>query len=53
MVQKELTARFYTNKSVKELMPSIEKAVVEGKTSATLSVHQLLGIFDQTRIKIK
>jgi LAO/AO transport system kinase len=49
MVKEELTSRFYNNKSVKERMPFIKKAVVEGEMTPTLAVRQLLNIFDQTQ----
>lgn len=48
MIEEQLKTRFYEHERVKEMFPQIEQQLINGETSPTLAVEQLLNIYDQS-----
>ncbi len=47
LVQERLTAMFREHPTVRELLPQLEQAVVDGEMPATAAAHRLLAVFKQ------
>jgi len=51
MLEEHLSAIFYKNPKVVEILPGIEKAVIEGTLPPTSAVHSLIDVFEKTGSK--
>ncbi|WP_096202193.1 methylmalonyl Co-A mutase-associated GTPase MeaB [Bacillus sp. FJAT-45350] len=47
LIEEQLKASFYNNPTVKEKLPDVQQLLLQGKTSPTLAVQQLLDLYQK------